>query len=100
MADIMGDIGQLQIGRWGDTPLDTLLAKDNIPENATVLEEFGNGVKSEDMRSPGSSPCSSPPAIYFSFTDLANIGLQLSPKSSPISDLRRGVPDGGRCTDV
>jgi len=75
VADIMGDIGQLQICRWGDTPLDTLLAKDDIPENATVLREFRNGVKSGDIRSPVSSPCRSPPPIYFSFMALANIGL-------------------------
>jgi len=40
VADIMRDTGQLQIPHWGDTPLENLLAKDDIPENATVVQDL------------------------------------------------------------
>jgi len=60
VADIMSDIGQLQIFRSGDMPLEDLLARDDIPENATVLQDFRRGVKSGDIRSMVSSPCRSP----------------------------------------
>ncbi|RPA89445.1 hypothetical protein L873DRAFT_652684 [Choiromyces venosus 120613-1] len=56
VADIMSDIGQLQIFSSGDFPVEQLLASKDVPENATLLQEFRKGVRCGDLKSPVSSP--------------------------------------------
>jgi len=56
VEDIVSDIGQLHIFRSGDTPLEGLLAQDDVPENATILQDFRRGVRSGDIKPPISSP--------------------------------------------
>lgn len=70
VADIVSDIGQLQIFHSGDTPLESLLAQDDVPENATILQDFRRGVQSGDIKSPDSSPCRFPFITAFLFDRL------------------------------
>ncbi|KAG0633332.1 hypothetical protein HOY80DRAFT_992186 [Tuber brumale] len=55
VADIMSEIGQLQIFQLGDASVENLLARNDIPENATLLQDFRKGVKSGDIKAPVSS---------------------------------------------
>ncbi|KAG0134440.1 hypothetical protein HOY82DRAFT_537452 [Tuber indicum] len=64
VADIMCDIGQLQICQLGDTSLENFLARSDIPENATILQDFRKGIKSADNKSPVSTSCKPPPSYY------------------------------------
>ncbi|PUU79835.1 hypothetical protein B9Z19DRAFT_1174659 [Tuber borchii] len=79
VEDIVSDIGQLQIFHSGDTPLESLLAQDDVPENATILQDFRRGVQSGDIKPPVSSPCRFPFITTFLF-----YGLWLtSPPAAP-----------------
>ncbi|CUS07953.1 unnamed protein product [Tuber aestivum] len=96
--DIMSEIGQLQIFKSGDVPLEDLLARPDIPENATILQDFRQGVKSGDITSPVSSPCTPSSPYYISCP--SNIRPQPSPPSSLLSRYPSFLRDPENCSDV
>ncbi|KAG0634693.1 hypothetical protein HOY80DRAFT_1059440 [Tuber brumale] len=51
VADIMSDIGQLQIYQSGDASFENLFSRNDIPENATPLQYFRKGVKCGGIKS-------------------------------------------------
>lgn len=99
VADIVSDIGQLQIFNSGDTPLESLLAQDDVPENAAILQDFRRGVQSGDIKSPISSPCRFPYITAFLFYSLWLTGLQLSLPPSLTSPLQQHLPAQESCSD-
>ena len=85
VAGIISDIGQLQICRLGDESFEDLLARNDIPEEATLLQDFREGIKCGDIKSPISSR-KFYLSYYFWFT--TNIGIaalsrSITHKSTP-----------------